>query len=115
MTLGVIGMAVFAPLDQPLPVTAFMVLTGGGGSIAMPPVSGLVLASVPQRVAGTASAVFNTFRQIGGAVAIAVFGALIADPDDFVAGMQTALIITACLLGISAIAGWSSRSTRRQA
>ena len=36
------------------------------------------------RAAGTASAVFNTFRQVGGAVAIAVFGALLAGRGGFV-------------------------------
>jgi hypothetical protein len=34
----------------------------------MRPVTPVVLASVPGSQAGTASAVFNTFRQIGGAV-----------------------------------------------
>ena len=52
----------------------------------MPSVTGVVLEGVPARQAGTASAVFNTFRQVGGAVAIAVFGALIANPDHVVAG-----------------------------
>ena len=41
----------------------------------MPAITGVVLDSVPPERAGTASAVFNTFRQVGGAVAIAVFGA----------------------------------------
>ena len=48
--------------------------------------------------AGTASAVFNTFRQVGGAVAIAVFGALIADHTRFIAGMQASLTIAAAVL-----------------
>ena len=112
MTLGVLGMAAVAPLGSPLPVTAFMVLTGGGGALAMPPVSGLVLASVPLQQAGTASAVFNTFRQVGGAVAIAVFGALVAAPHAFVPGLQLSFVITAVLLGASALLGFTSRATR---
>ena len=32
----------------------------------------------PRRTAGTASGVFNTSRQVGGALAVAVFGALLA-------------------------------------
>ena len=48
----------------------------------MPSVTGVVLDSVPPERAGTASAVFNTFRQMGGAVAIAVFGALHRQPAD---------------------------------
>jgi MFS family permease len=66
--------------------------------LAMPPTTGLVLASVAPERAGTASAVFNTFRQVGGAVAIAIFGALIADRTQFIAGLQTSLTIAAVLL-----------------
>ena len=37
-------------------------------------------------------------RQVGGAVAIAIFGALIADRTHFIAGLQTSLTIAAVLL-----------------
>jgi DHA2 family methylenomycin A resistance protein-like MFS transporter len=69
----------------------------------MPSVTGVVLEGVPARRAGTASAVFNTFRQVGGAVAIAVFGALIADPDNVVAGLRLSLAIAATLLSLAAL------------
>ena len=98
LAAGDFALAAVAPLDAPLPVAAMLVLTGFGGAFAMPPSSGLVLASVPQRLAGTASAVFNTFRQVGGAVAIAVFGVLVADPRSFVAGMQASLVATGVLV-----------------
>jgi DHA2 family methylenomycin A resistance protein-like MFS transporter len=105
MAVGVLGMFVVAPLDAAPAVTSLLVLTGAGGSVAMPSVTGIVLASVPQELSGTASAVFNTFRQVGGAVAIAVFGALIADSARFVAGMQISLLIAAALLVAAAVAG----------
>ena len=54
------------------------------------------------RSVGTASAVFNTFRQVGGAVAIAVFGALLANAATFVTGLQISLAIAAGLLLITA-------------
>jgi DHA2 family methylenomycin A resistance protein-like MFS transporter len=63
-----------------------------------PRITLLVLAGVTPELAGTASAVFNTFRQVGGAVAIAIFGALIADRTQFTTGMQTSLTIAAALL-----------------
>jgi DHA2 family methylenomycin A resistance protein-like MFS transporter len=105
MTLGVLGMAATAPLGSAPAVTALLVLTGAGGSVAMPSVTGLVLASVPQHLAGTASGVFNTFRQMGGAVAIAVFGTMITQLPTFVIGMQVSLGITACLLIAAAVTG----------
>ncbi|MFI5707769.1 hypothetical protein [Kribbella sp. NPDC051620] len=50
-----------------------------------------------------ASAVFNTFRQVGGAVAIAVFGALIANPDTFLTGLRVSLGSAAALLLLAAV------------
>ncbi|WP_375386801.1 MFS transporter [uncultured Amnibacterium sp.] len=104
MAVGLLGMILVAPLGIPWLIAPCMVFTGAGGSIAMPPTTSLVLASVSPAQAGTASAVFNTFRQVGGAVAIAVFGALVANPAGFVAGMQISFTIAAAtvLVGVAA-------------
>jgi DHA2 family methylenomycin A resistance protein-like MFS transporter len=64
----------------------------------MPSVTSVVLEGVPAQQAGTASAVFNTFRQVGGAVAIAVFGAFIASPDHIDRGLRLSLGTAAALL-----------------
>jgi DHA2 family methylenomycin A resistance protein-like MFS transporter len=104
MAAGLIGLLLTAPTGNPLWVGIFLILTGFGGAVSMPQVASVVLASVPAANAGTASAVFNTFRQVGGAVAIAVFGALLADPSTFVLGLQTSFVIAAALLILSAIA-----------
>jgi DHA2 family methylenomycin A resistance protein-like MFS transporter len=69
----------------------------------MPSVTSVVLDGVPAHQAGTASAVFNTFRQVGGAVAIAVFGALIANPDRVDQGLRLSLGIAAALLLLAAL------------
>ena len=58
-----------------------------------PPVIAVLLNSVADHQAGTASGVFNTSRQIGGALAIAVFGALLAQPGHFVHGLRVSLLI----------------------
>jgi MFS transporter, DHA2 family, methylenomycin A resistance protein len=98
MVVGLAGLVLTAPLGSPLLTALLIIPVGAGGSLAMPPTAGLVLASVEPERAGTASAVFNTFRQVGGAVAIAVFGALIADPARFTVGLQTSLTIAAAVL-----------------
>jgi MFS transporter, DHA2 family, methylenomycin A resistance protein len=85
---------------------------GAGGSLAMQPTTGLVLATVAPERAGTASAVFNTFRQVGGAIAIAIFGALIADRTHFITGMQTSLAIAAALLLATVAISFRIRPTR---
>jgi DHA2 family methylenomycin A resistance protein-like MFS transporter len=100
-------MALTVPLGSPWLTALLIIPIGAGGSLAMPPTTGLVLASVSPQRAGTASAVFNTFRQVGGALAIAIFGALVADRAHFVTGMQTSLSIAAVLLlaAVAAAAG----------
>jgi DHA2 family methylenomycin A resistance protein-like MFS transporter len=84
-------------------VVLLLVLIGPGGSIAMPAVTGVVLDSVPAERAGTASAVFNTFRQVGGAVGIAVFGSFLAGSATFVTGMQISFVVAAALVLVSAL------------
>ena len=98
MVVGLVGLVLTAPLDSPLLTSLLIIPIGAGGSLAMPPTTGLVLTSVTPERAGTASAVFNTFRQVGGALAIAIFGALIADRIHFTSGLQISLTVAASLL-----------------
>jgi DHA2 family methylenomycin A resistance protein-like MFS transporter len=98
MVVGLLGLLVTAGIGSPLLVALFVVFIGAGGSLAMPTVTGVVLEGVDPERAGTASAVFNTFRQVGGAVAIAVFGALVAADGGFVTGARTSFAVAAVLL-----------------
>jgi sugar phosphate permease len=74
-----------------------MVLVGLGGPLISPPVTAVLLNSVPAHRAGTASGVYNTSRQIGGALAVAIFGALLAERASFLPGMRTSLLIAALM------------------
>jgi sugar phosphate permease len=74
-----------------------MVLVGPAGPLVMPPVMALLLNAVPSHQAGTASGVFNTSRQLGGALAVAVFGALLSTPAGFLHGLRTSLLIAAVI------------------
>ena len=74
-----------------------MVLIGGGGAVTVPPIASLVLDSAPAEVAGTASGVLNTFRQLGGS-RVAGIGAVIAAHAAFMPGARTALIVTVVVL-----------------
>jgi DHA2 family methylenomycin A resistance protein-like MFS transporter len=105
MVVGLTAMLITAPLGSPVLTAVLLLFIGPGGSVAMPSATGLVLDSVPPDRAGTASAVFNTFRQVGGAVAIAVFGSILASAAGFVIGMQTSLAIAAALLLGTALIG----------
>jgi MFS transporter, DHA2 family, methylenomycin A resistance protein len=103
MVVGLLALLATADVGSPLLIALCVIPIGAGGSLAMPAVTGIVLEGVAPERAGTASAVFNTFRQVGGAVAIAVFGALVADPATFVTGMRVSFAIAAVLLLTTAL------------
>ena len=100
LTAMTAGMAVLAAVPAAAPVwllTLLMVLVGLAGPLVMPPVTALLLNAVPGHRAGTASGVFNTSRQLGGALAVAVFGALLATPAGFVSGLRISLLVAAAI------------------
>ena len=92
------GLVVVGPLPATAPVallSALMILVGLAGPLVVPPVMALLLQAVPARRAGVASGVFNTSRQVGGALAIAVFGTLVASRATFLPGLRVSLLIAA--------------------
>ncbi|AVG43981.1 MFS transporter (plasmid) [Achromobacter insolitus] len=102
------GLAAVAALPASAPVAgiaALMVLVGLAGPLVAPPVTAVLLSSVPGALAGTASGVFNTCRQVGGALAVAVFGALLAQAPSFMAGMRISLLLAAGIALVTAAMG----------
>jgi hypothetical protein len=80
MAAGLLALCLAVSLGAPAPVLAvLMIPVGLGGAVAIPAVTALLLDSVPAERSGTASRVLNTSRQIGGALAIAIYGALLAN------------------------------------
>jgi EmrB/QacA subfamily drug resistance transporter len=86
-----------------------LVIGGVGMASVMTPMSAAAMGSVPVAKAGIASGVLNTFRQVGGALGIAVMGAILtarqrseleagaSANDAFVAGFQSALLVGAAI------------------
>jgi MFS family permease len=109
MTAGLAAIAVLAPAAPVWGLALLMVLAGLGGPVVMPPMTAVLLNSVPGHQAGTASGIFNTSRQAGGALAVAVFGALLASQAGFVAGLRVSLLIAAA--AVLAAAAVSTRLT----
>jgi MFS transporter, DHA2 family, methylenomycin A resistance protein len=100
-----IGLTSIASLPSSVPVgwiAALMVLVGLAGPLVAPPITTVLLSSVPAHLAGTAGGVFNTSRQVGGALAVAVFGALLARSPDFMTGMRISLILAAAISLVTA-------------
>ena len=90
-------------------------LVGGFGmAIVMTPTTAAAMGSVPIDKAGVGSAVLNSMRQVGGALGIAVMGAIIAAyatgvpgtseaTEGFVTGYQHALQVAAAIALVGAI------------
>ena len=95
MAAGLALLAIVTSTAAPLTVAALMLPVGLAGPLIMPPITSVLLNSVPDALAGTASGVFNSSRQLGGALAIAVFGALVAQPAGFIHGLRVSLAIAA--------------------
>ena len=79
-----------------------------------PPVSAVLLNHVEAHLAGTASGIYNTSRQVGGALAIAAFGALLASSSGLLTGMRTSMIVAAALILVTACAGVMLRTSDEQ-
>jgi MFS transporter, DHA2 family, methylenomycin A resistance protein len=109
MTAGLIILAVI-PSSPVWALAVLMILVGLAGPLVMPPLTGVLLNSVPGHRAGTASGVFNTSRQVGGALAVAVFGALLADRATFLQGLRTSLLLAA---GVALAAAGASLLLKR--
>jgi DHA2 family methylenomycin A resistance protein-like MFS transporter len=109
MTAGLVVLGIVASSAPVWALAVLMLLPGLAGPLVMPPMTGVLLNSVPGHHAGVASGVFNTSRQVGGALAIAVFGALLAQPGGFLPGLRASLLIAA---GVAAAATAASRLLR---
>ncbi|MFE9251194.1 MFS transporter [Streptomyces sp. NPDC007088] len=102
-TLGILGL-LFVTEDTPTPLLlALLVPLGIGGGLAIPPLTTAMLESVPHERAGLASGVLSAARQFGGAIGVALLGALIADSAHFMTGMRISLIIGAALLIVTTL------------
>ncbi|MEZ0493495.1 MFS transporter [Kineococcus sp. TBRC 1896] len=111
MALGAVALALL-PASVPLAVpSALLVLIGLGGPLVMPPTTAVLLNNVAGHSAGTASGVFNTSRQVGGALAIAVYGGLLAGSGGFMAGLRDSLLIAAAVVALAAVAALRLRTT----
>jgi MFS family permease len=97
MVAGLVPMAAVGPVVPVWALAALMMLFGIGGPTVMPPLAAVLLATVPPGLAGTASGLLNTSRQLGGALAVAAFGAFLAGPGSFTSGMRTSLLAAAAL------------------
>ncbi|MFI7067567.1 MFS transporter [Kribbella sp. NPDC050124] len=104
MSAGLLILGVTADSAPTPALAALMVLIGLAGPLIIPPATAVLLDHVPPTQAGVATGIFHTSRQLGGALAVAVFGALLTDRESFLAGLHTSLLIAAVLAAITTAA-----------
>jgi len=104
--LGWFGIADQASFMQMLPGLA---LIPAGMGLAVPAMTTSILSAVEHRQAGTASAILNTARQVGGAMGVAIFGALVAGNDHarILSGIQAAMAVSSTMLLSAAALAWA--------
>ncbi len=118
MTLVGCSLLVFAQLQPDssyLQLLPGMILGGVGMATTMTPMTAAVLSSVPVDKAGVGSGMLNTFRQVGGALGIALMGAILASgsntaladgaskTDAFMNGLHHALYVAAVIAFAAAL------------
>jgi EmrB/QacA subfamily drug resistance transporter len=123
MTSGLLLLAVqlvyFSRQDQHstyLDLFPGLILGGVGMALVMTPSAAAAVRALPVDKSGVGSAVLNAFRQVGGSVGIALMGAIMAhevgglrgpqvfrNPDRFVDGFSTSLLVAAGIAVVGAI------------
>jgi len=114
MATGLLLLALLPRHVPVLAVAAVMVLVGVDGAFTVPPIASLILDSVPGQAGGTASGVLNTFRQMGGSLGVAVFGAVVDASSVFEHGLRVSFAGTAVLVAIAAAGSLALRTSARQ-
>lgn len=106
--LGAIGISTSATFLEMLPGLA---LIPAGMGLAVPAMTTSILSSVERHQAGTASAILNTARQVGGAMGVAIFGAMIASGStwDIIINIRWAMLTSTVMLLMAAVLAYSCK------
>lgn len=115
MAAGLFALAVLAAGAPVVLLSALTLLVGFGAALTIPTMTALLVDSVPAALVGTAGGALNTSRQLGGALAVAIFGALIAQRPTFVHGLQISLLIAVLVMLTTFAATLSLRPSRQGA
>jgi|HubBroStandDraft_6_1064221.scaffolds.fasta_scaffold147358_3 hypothetical protein len=89
-------------------------LTGTGLGFAVPSVIVVLLDAIPADQAGMGAGLLNSSRQVGGTLAVAVFGALISHRASFLPGMRASLLIAVVVLAAASMAAFTLPGPRRE-
>ncbi|WP_329383194.1 MFS transporter [Streptomyces sp. NBC_01716] len=125
LALQAVGLALFAMVIEPgvsyaaqLPA---LIISGIGMAMYFAPAASLVMSSVRTEEQGIASGANNALREVGGALGVAVLGAVFSaqggyeTPQIFVDGTVPALWIGSAVVGVAALAALAMPGRRARA
>lgn len=118
--VGLLATVFTAPLTQAWPLAVSLLPVGFGAGLLVPTMTARMLESLPQDLSGAASGSFNTSRQLGGAIGVALFGGLLGSSTHLKAGFTACLVASLICIAISTaltliLLGGSRRCTNQAA
>lgn len=105
LLVSALGMLALAFSHGVAAVAVVLVPVGTGLGFALPSLTFVLLEAIPAAQAGLAGGLLNASRQTGGALAVALYGALVSGAlsGSFLASMRVSMLISAALLIASAV------------
>jgi EmrB/QacA subfamily drug resistance transporter len=105
MVVGVLGLSWVAPGTSVWIVVGLTIVIGAANAVAIVPANAEGVAAAPAAKAGLASGILVMSRYLGGVVGVAVVGEMLEGAGrDFVAGLSTAMQVTAGVGAAGAVA-----------
>jgi MFS transporter, DHA2 family, methylenomycin A resistance protein len=111
---GLVALLAAGTRPDHAPLAAALALAGTGLGVAVPSVIIVLLDAIPADQAGMAAGLLNSSRQVGGTLAVAVFGALISHRASFLPGMRASLLIAVVVLAAASMAAFTLPGPRRE-
>jgi MFS transporter, DHA2 family, methylenomycin A resistance protein len=96
--LGMLALLAVSTEPDRLWLAAALVPAGVGLGFALPSLTVVLLDTSPADLAGMAAGMLNSSRQVGGTLAVAVFGAMVSHRASFGSGMRASMLIAVLVL-----------------
>lgn len=105
---GLFGIALLnsvflATMTDSWPMMLALMPAGFGAGMLVPTITSRLLESAPIHLAGAASGAFQVVRQVGSAVGVAIFGAVLASASNVTSGFQRCMTLATLAVLLSAI------------
>lgn len=96
--VSAVGLAVFAGLTNYWYIFPFTLTFGAGFALALTPLTSSAMADIPENISGAASGVYNTTRQFGAALGLALGLVVTSGTTSVIHIFQNVMILAAILL-----------------